>query len=135
LSLSCVVEGLYNGREYTVTVTASNDAGLTSASSEAVTATPAKTPGPVDQVTVRIKGSGSKRTAVITWSPPTDDGGAAVDGYRTRWKKGSSSYRSWSQTTTGTVKFRVRKGATYRVQIAAHNAAGYGTSKTVRVRF
>ena len=135
LSLTCYVEDLENGREYTVTVTASNDAGLTSASSEPVTATPSATPGTVDLVTVRIKGTGSKRTAVITWAPPTDDGGAAVDEYRTRWKKGSSSYRSWSSTTTRTLKFRVRKGATYRVQIAAHNAAGYGKSKTVRVRF
>ena len=135
VELTCVIDGLDNGRTYTVTVTASNTAGLTSAISAAVTATPRTTPGPVTAVTVEIKGTGSKRTAVIRWQEPTDDGGATVKRYRTHWKKVGKSYTSWKSTTKRVVKIPVRKGKAYRVQIAAGNAAGFGENYTVRVRF
>lgn len=134
-TLSCVVDDLDNGRAYDITVTASNTAGLTSLSSPSTTATPRTTPGPVTGITVTYQGSGSQRTAVIRWKAPVDDGGAAITRYRERWKRVGATYHSWSSSTKRVAKVPVKKGKTYRVQIEARNAAGYGDTTTVRLRF
>ena len=133
--LSCVISGLDNGRTYTVTVTASNTAGLTSVASTEVTATPRTTPGAVSNVTVTYKGSGRDRTAVIRWSAPEDDGGAPVTRYRAHAKQVGKSYGSWTYSTKRVVKLSVRQGKDYRVQIQARNAAGYGEKRTIRIGF
>lgn len=133
-SLSCTITGLDNGRDYTVSVTASNTAGLTSAASAQVISTPRTTPGPVRSVTVTYKGSGKYRTAVIRWSAPSDDGGATVTKYKARAKKGSGSYGSWAYTSKRVVKVDVRNGKVYTVQIAARNAAGYGDVVKVKLK-
>ena len=131
--LTCVVEGLANGVVYSVSVTASNAAGLTSRATATVSAAPRATPGAVRSVTVTYRGSGTIKTATIRWRAPSDDGGAPVVRYRARIARAGAAYGAWTYTTMRAVQADVRKGRVYRVQISARNAAGYGATVTVRL--
>lgn len=137
--LSCSIAGLTNGTTYTVTVTATNGAGLTSVTSGPVTATPTATPssvpGPVGNVRISWVQTGATYTAILRWTAPVTTGGAAVDGYRARLMRIGGTYGAWTDVTSPTVRaLRLRVGARYRVQIQAHNANGYGATYVVGLR-
>jgi serine protease len=134
---SCAVENLANGTTYTVVVTATNADGFTSAASEPITVTPSghTVPGVVRSVRVRWKYTSTGAKAILRWAAPADDGGAAVTRYRARMALVGASYGSWVQTRkTVIAASNLRVGRTYRVQIQARNALGWGTSYTVRLR-
>ena len=132
--LTCTITGLSNGTSYSITVTATNSAGLTSASSLPVIVTPqagAQLPGAVTDITVSWRKVGRTYTATIRWSAPA---GATVDEYRARLAVVGGSYGSWSYRSQPSVKaVDLRPGKTYRVQIQAGNDAGWGASKVVRL--
>ena len=138
-ALSCVITGLTNGTTYTVTVTATNSAGLTSLTSGPATATPdaapSSVPGPVSNVRVSWVQTGSTYTAVLRWTAPATTGGSSVDGYRARLMRVGGTYGAWTNVTAPSLRaVRLRVGARYRVQIQAHNASGYGASYVVGLR-
>ena len=76
-SQSCYIGGLTNGQTYSVTVVARNAAGY-SVASNALSNSPYGPPSKATDVTA-VAGKGS---AVVTWVPPTDDGGRPLSYYR-----------------------------------------------------
>ena len=136
-STSCAITGLTNGTTYTVTVTATNADGETSSASASASATPAATvtatPGAVTNVRVQWRPVGATYTAIVRWSAPS--GATGIDGYRARLAKVGGTYGAWTSLDSPSVRATaLRVGATYRLQIQAHNASGYGTSYVVRLR-
>lgn len=75
---SAVVDGLVNGRKYTFTVVATNEAGSSPASLESPVIAPATTPRMMARPGVRVRG----KRAIITWSRPPRTGGSPILGYR-----------------------------------------------------
>ncbi|HTD80952.1 MAG TPA: right-handed parallel beta-helix repeat-containing protein, partial [Thermoplasmata archaeon] len=121
------VGGLSNGVTYYYQVSAKNAVGDGPRSSE-VSATPATTPGPPSnpQATPGVQ------RITLSWSPPADNGGSAVAGYRI-----------WRGTATGGEVFLVNAGnvltyldasvsvgTTYYYQVSAVNAVGDGARST-----
>ena len=115
------LDGLINGREYTLRVRATNPLGP-GAPSDSVAATPATTPGaPLDpQVVVGF------RQATVSWTAPADDGGIPVTGYRVFADpsgKTCTTEGDVSCTVTGLTDNR-----TYRFTVLAVNAVGDGSA-------
>jgi len=75
--LRCVDDATVNGIEYTYRVTAWNLVGEGSPSEE-VSSVPAGAPG----APTEVAGHGLNASAVVSWLPPTWDGGRMVTGYR-----------------------------------------------------
>ncbi|NCW22455.1 MAG: fibronectin type III domain-containing protein, partial [Gammaproteobacteria bacterium] len=76
-ALTCTIGQLTNGREYTVTVTASNSFG-TSLASAGVTVTPKRAP----DAPTTLAAVGASAQLALTWSAPLIDGGSAIIGYK-----------------------------------------------------
>ena len=127
-----MISGLANGTTYSVSVTATNAAGLTSSASLAVSVTPqfpAVVPGAVTDITVKWRGFGRSLVAVLRWSPPVI--GDATE-YRARIARVGGSYGSWSYVTAPVIRATdLRPGRAYRVQIQAGNDAGWGPASVI----
>ncbi len=123
---SCVVTGLANGTRYTFTAVATNAVGNSpvSAASEAVV--PRTVPSaPLNPRVALFPAAGQ---ATIAWSAPASTGGSPVTGYLARISgPGSSVFGPWQPTPTASMVFGpLNRGAVYKVQILAKNAAGLG---------
>lgn len=117
--LSCVITGLSNGTTYTVTVTARNASG-TSSASQGVRVTPEApvvAPGPVES----LRATPAKRAIRVTWSAPSDLGGAPRVTYQ--YKVGK---QAWKPTAKTRITVKGKKGKKITVQVRAVNAAGPG---------
>ncbi len=124
-ALTCAVPGLANGTAYTFTVTATNVAGSGAASgpSRAVTpVAPISKPGPVS----KVKATAGKGLVRVTWSPPSNRGGAASVTYQ--YQVGT---QAWKSTRSTSVTIRGKKGVRITVKVRAVNAAGFGPSVSV----
>ena len=106
----------------TVTVTAYNSAG---ASLDATTTTtmPAAVPGPVTGLTLN--------GTVVTWSPPSDDGGSPITGYAVGYSD-STTYgdRIYIGTSTS-YPLPGHLSGTVTVTVTAYNSAGAGPDATM----
>lgn len=124
--LTCTISGLTNGTPYSVSVYATNAVGDSATASSAATATPAGLPGKV----TNVRGILSGRTIRLTWSPPTDTGGAPVAQYRYRLGTGA-----WLTTTGTSVSIPLPRGGTsVTLSIQAANRVGWGPAYTQRFR-
>jgi hypothetical protein len=122
--------GLNNGTTYTFTVAALNAAGAgpDSLPSNPVTPVPAPPPGPPTGVVA----TGGDRTASLTWTAPTSDGGSPITNYRvTPYINGvaQSPIVTGSTQTSYTVT-GLANGTTYTFTVAATNSSGYGAEST-----
>ena len=128
------ITSLDNGVRYEVEVAAANALGA-GAWSPAASGTPVSPPGAPTALQVAA-GSGE---LAVSWEPPADDGGAALSGWRVRWRTAAGpgdwqdaagahdggaavsggAARGWTIT-------RLAGGVRYEVQVAAANAAGVG---------
>ncbi|MBI0583791.1 MAG: fibronectin type III domain-containing protein, partial [Methanomassiliicoccus sp.] len=119
-SASATVTGLVNGQSYSFTVSAHNVAGE-GPQSTAAAATP-QLPMNVPGVPVNLQSTPGAGQVTLTWSPPTSDGGAAIDHYIV-FRDGADVGHptSTSLTITG-----LTDGTSYNFTVAAHNAVGTG---------
>ena len=124
---SCVIGGLQLGATYSVSVTATNAAGLTSVPSAASSATPlAFAPDPPSNVTA----VGADSSVVITWDPSPSNGGRPISAYTaTAYDAGLTPAGSCTATpvTSGPLSCsitRLTNGATYTTSVVASNSVG-----------
>jgi hypothetical protein len=135
---SAVLTGLANGTAYTVSLTAASAAGSSLAATSP--GTPAAIHPPAAPAGLSVVPSG-KGGLIASWSPPADNGGSAVTGYRLTYQRATlSGDGRWtpvsgapvhtvaagqSATTATATTFEDTK-AFYLFSLAAANAAGRG---------
>ena len=116
------------GKEYTVSVTATNSAGDGPAAT--ATFTVPSVPGAPRNLAARMSG----RNLVLSWSAPSYGGTSAVTGYGIKWKYGmpqqSGSATVGADATSYTIA-SVIAGATYDVAVTATNGIGTGPAATL----
>ncbi len=120
---SCVLTGLTNGTEYTVTVAAANAEG-DGPESAPVTVTPSGLPGPPTDVTATA-GNG---IATVSWTPPADDGGAPITGYTAQATPGGALCSTFGATSC--VLTGLANGTEYTVVVIATNPNGESPTST-----
>ena len=123
------VVGLINGVEYSCIVSAENSVGLGTATA-AKTVTPRTTPSAPDAPEIVA----TNRRLNITWSEPSDNGGAPIKGYVVSCTDGTTvttKKASSSATTSGLMG--LTNGTQYSCTVAAKNAAGTGTASSATV--
>ena len=122
------VTGLTVGTAYTFTVRASNAGGPgpESASSNAVTPAGAGPPGAPTAVTVQ----GDTKSALVSWTAPSDDGGSAITGYTVTPFVGSSAQPATQvgASISATRIAGLTNGTSYTFKVAATNAVGTGAA-------
>lgn len=125
-TLTCTVTGLTNGTAYQWYVTASNARGQ-SPRSNADTVIPATNPG----VPTIVSAVGANKAIVVTFTPPTQNGGATL-GYYDYSLTGGTTWLSGQYRTVGNVMTitGLLNGTSYQVSIRARNTVGpsVGTS-------
>ena len=96
-------------------------------------------PGAPTSPVATTPGSGSG-TLDLSWTAPTDDGGAVIDNYEYRIALYDESSLSWSDWTTAATASTSKsisglgKHKYYVIQIRAHNSAGYSTASTTSTK-
>ena len=124
---SLLLTSLTNGTTYDVQVRAGNSVG-DGPWSESATGTPmASASVPSAPSAPRLtEGDGQME---VRWTPPTDDGGAAIDDYDVQYRPvGGSIWRERPDTANSTATTDIIRdltnGTTYEVQVRAENSVG-----------
>ena len=116
------VVGLANGVEYSCIVSAENALGVGPASA-AKTMTPRTTPSAPDAPLIDT----TNRRLNLTWSAPSNDGGAPIKGYVVSCTDGTTvKIKKTSPSTTTAGLMGLTNGTQYSCTVAAKNAAGTG---------
>ncbi len=116
---TATVNGLINGTAYVFTVTAHNAVGRGLVSEPSSAVTPATVPGaPLDVIA-----TSGNQVALVSWTAPSDDGGAAITEYTVTSIPGGLTVtsRSLSATVMG-----LTNGLAYTFAVRARNWAGTG---------
>jgi hypothetical protein len=123
---SAAMTGLTNGVTYTFTVYATNAYGNSPSSSPSNAVTPARLPG----VPANVTATPGANDAVVTWTPPSDNGGANIDAYRIRlYVNGAySSETSVCGTCTQYDWGNLTPGDPVYFVVWSHNSVGYSSS-------
>ena len=118
--------GLVNGVTYTFTVTATNAAG-NGAASTSVAAVPYTRAGSPSNLVANALAGGQVN---LTWSPPGDNGGAGLTGYRIERRVEGGEWAVLVSNTLSTLTSHLAIGLdptiSYEFQVSAWNAAGMG---------
>ena len=117
VSSPLVVTGLTNGTSYTFTVVATNAIGnsLPSAISNSVT------PTTVPDVPTNIVAEAGDAQAIVSFTPPANDGGSAITSYTVTSTPGNISQTSTASPITVT---GLTNGTSYTFTVVATNAIG-----------
>ena len=116
------VVGLANGVEYSCIVSAENALGVGPASATK-TMTPRTTPSAPDAPLIET----TNRRLNLTWSAPSNDGGAPIKGYVVSCTDGTTvKIKKTSPSTTTAGLMGLTNGTQYSCTVAAKNAAGTG---------
>ena len=118
---STYVYGLQNGQQYEFSVAAHNQAGV-GQPSESVVSIPMTVPGAPRDLSAQL----ANGQITLSWSPPFDDGGAAIDRYMV-YTDGTITH---NVTVTTLVISGLTNGQTYTFYVRAHNAAGDGAASS-----
>ena len=116
---SHTIDGLTNGTTYGITVSATNEVG-TSVTADAVRATPARPPGPLAHAEIGV----GHESLLVSWEPPTDDGGLPVRSYTLTWVAPDGAVTSIETTHTSHTIDGLIGGAAYTITILANNEMG-----------
>ena len=125
-AVTFTLTGLTGNTEYDVA--ASLDSGFASGVKTASFTTSPTKPGKARHLLLLV-GNGWLNTG---WSPPENDGGSAITGYKVQWKSGSQSFGDPSRehTTGASVRRKAITGLTngteYTARVIAVNAVGDG---------
>jgi hypothetical protein len=119
---TATIAGLNNGTAYTFTVKARNDVGFGSASAP-VTATPSVATPP--SAPTGLKALAGDGRAALSWTAPTNNGGAAITGYtvKTALANGTPVKESPASGTSLTV-INLANGTAYQFTVVANNSKG-----------
>jgi hypothetical protein len=128
---SATVAGLTAGTSYTFTVQGSNTGGPgpVSASSNAVTPQGAVAPG----APTAVSALPASAQAQVSWTAPSNDGGATLTGYRVTPYLGTAAQTPVtvnSGSATSAIVNGLTNGSAYTFKVAAINAAGTGADST-----
>jgi hypothetical protein len=125
---SCTVGGLTPATSYTFAVRATNSAGT----GPAATTAPATTSAPgLPGAPVNPSATTGDTTAIVSWSPPVDDGGAAISGYTVTSEPGGQTCIT-SGATSCTVS-GLTPGTSYTFAVRATNSVGTGPAASTAV--
>jgi hypothetical protein len=131
--LGCTIGGLTNGTAYSLTVRASNVAGI-GPPSNALSATP-KAPGQPPSAPGNLATSSNLPEGIgLTWSAPSSAGTAPIGAYRI-YRGGSSGGETYLATVGNVLSFTdgtASNGGLYFYQVAAVNAVGEGPRSAER---
>ncbi|WP_413600308.1 fibronectin type III domain-containing protein [Curtobacterium sp. Curtsp57] len=119
---SAHVTGLTNGTEYSFRVAAVNAAG-TGPWSELATATPLTVASAPNDLAVNP----ADGAAVLSWTAPTDDGGAAVTGYRVEYRAAGADWTGVDASTSPVTISSLDNGSRYEFRVRAVTPVGPGT--------
>ena len=139
-ALSATVSGLSDGTTYSLSLTASNAVGESKAASGSATPSGVYLPSAPVGLTALPNGAGA---VVVSWQPPSDDGGGAVSGYTISYQQQQQSKIGvWSavagapvetlaeasSATSATVTSFPASPAFFLFSITASNSAGTGSA-------
>jgi len=129
-TVGCAITGLANGTSYTVTVTATNSAGISGVASNASTGIPAGAPGAPTALAVVVPATLSGQVANLSWTAPvfTGGNGIALTGYLITASPGDgtcsvTTVDPMTQSQQGTCTGLVN-GTNYTFTVVALNGAG-----------
>ena len=110
-----------------------NEWGRSVSSNVAQATTDADEPGPPTDLAAEASG---KTRIDLDWSPPDDDGGAAVTGYRIQFSTNGGAAWSTLRSNTGSTRTRyadtgLDPGTTRHYRVAAINSVGVGEHSNV----
>jgi fibronectin type 3 domain-containing protein len=115
---------------YSYKVSAINSAGASSTSNEA-SATPTSTSSAgVPSAPLSLNAAASSPTQInLTWSPPSNNGGYPITGYKIEYKVGSGTYTVLEQNAQGTTYSHtgVTSSQSYTYRVSAINSLGTGS--------
>lgn len=120
---SCTISGLTNGTSYNFYVVAVNSVGQSAASLASAAITPETVPGAPSNVIAQP----GDRQVTVSWTPPTDMGGANVSSYTVLGGEGNKCVATptTNETDSCTVS-GLTNGVKYNFVVRASNAAGTG---------
>ena len=125
--------GLQVGHTYTYRVFAINSVG-TSNSSNTATSTTVQITAVPGSPTLSASPS-SATSASLSWTPPTNDGGSAITGYKIEYSNGTSQYiilvANTGDTHTSYLHKGLVTGKVYTYRVTAINSIGVGNPSNV----
>ena len=126
---SGTVTGLLDSTGYTLSVTATNAVGTGTSSTPS---TPVTTPSGVPSSPHDVVATAGIRSAVVTWSSPLSDGGAAVSGYRVTATPVAATVPAGVTATVRTVTVSGSPPATTATVGSLLNGVAYSITVTAR---
>ena len=124
-----IVTGLTNGTAYDCSVTATNVAGTSSASSS-VSVTPRTTPGAPTSVTT----TAGNTQITVGFTAPVSTGGSSITGYTATCTPASGTAHSATGSSSPLVVTSLTNGTSYTCTAKATNAAGDSSSASGSAR-
>ena len=122
---SCTVTGLTNGTSYTFTVTATNAAGTSAASTPSAAITPITVPDAPIAISA-VAGNGS---ATVWFGAPGSNGGSTITGYTVTANPGGFTCTATDPTDSCTIT-GLTNGTSYTFTVTATNSAGTSAAST-----
>lgn len=119
------ITGLVNGVSYDFAVAAHNSVGTGSPSAtvSAMPTTSISVPG----APTGLRGTPGSGQVQLWWNAPTDDGGAAITGYRLYWSEGQTGpFAEVNVPGTSYLHTGLESGRTYFYRVSAINQQGEG---------